>query len=103
MNVVSSLLNAGTSFAFTPAAKRGVKLTNAIGVILFILSLITGLLYFIWYDWNVVTFAIPLLGVAALLTNFLNTFGRINLSRTWICAAPPLLVTCLSIYSKQIY
>jgi signal transduction histidine kinase len=103
MNVVLSLLNAGTSFALTPAAKRGVKLSNAIGIILFILSLITGFLYFIWYDWNVVTLAIPLLGIVALLTNFLNTIGRINLSRTWICAGPPLLVTCLSIYSKQIY
>jgi signal transduction histidine kinase len=103
MNVVSSLLNAGTSFALTPAAKRGVKLSNAIGLILFTLAQITGLLYYIWYDWNVVTFAIPLLGIAALFTVFMNVIGRINVSRAWICVGPPLLVTGLSIYSKQIY
>jgi signal transduction histidine kinase len=103
MNVVSSLLNAGTGFAVTPSAKRGVKLSNAIGLILFSLSLFTGLCYFVWYSWNVVTFAIPLLGIASLFTVFLNTIGRINLSRAWISIGPPLLVTSLSIYSKQIY
>jgi signal transduction histidine kinase len=103
MNVVSTLLNAGTASAFTPSAKRGVKLSNAIGLILFSLSLFTGLCYFVWYSWNVVTFAIPLLGTAALLTVFLNAIGRINLSRAWISIGPPLLVTSLSIYSKQIY
>jgi signal transduction histidine kinase len=103
MNVVSSLLNAGTGFALTPSAKRGVELSNAIGLILFTLSLFTGLSYFVWYSWNVVTFAIPLLGIAALLTVFLNSIGQINLSRAWISIGPPLLVTSLSIYSKQVY
>jgi signal transduction histidine kinase len=103
MNVVSSLINAGTTFALTPSIKRGVKLSNAIGLILFTLSLITTIFYFIWYSWNIVTFAIPALGVAALLTNLLNSIGSINLSRSWISVAPPLLVTSLSIYSKGVY
>ena len=103
MNVVSSLINAGTAYALTPSIKRGVKLSNAIGLILFTLSLITAIFYFIWYSWNIVTFAIPVLGVLALLTVFLNSLGKINVSRSWISIAPPILVTCLSIYSKVIY
>jgi signal transduction histidine kinase len=103
MNVVSSLLDAGTGFAVTPAAKRGVKLSNAIGLSLFALSLITTVFYFIWYSWNIVTFAIPALGIAALFTVALNAAGRISVSRVWISIGPPLLITCLSIYSKQVY
>ena len=103
MNVVSSLINTGTGFALTPSVKRGVKLSNAIGLILFSLSLVTGLCYFIWYSWNIVTFAIPLLGIAALLTILLNSIGKINLSRSWISVGPPVLVTALSIYSKITY
>lgn len=103
MNVVSSLMNAGTGLALTPSIKRGVKLSNAIGLILFTLSLVTTLFYFIWYSWNVVTFAIPSLGFAALLTVLLNSAGRINISRVWISLGPPVLVTSLSIYSKIVY
>ena len=103
MNVVSSLINAGTAYALTPSIKRGVKLSNAIGLILFTLALITTIFYFIWYSWNIVTFAIPALGVLALLTVLLNSIGWINISRSWISIAPPLLVTSLSIYSKGVY
>jgi signal transduction histidine kinase len=103
MNVVSSLLNAGTGFALTPSIIRGVKLSNAIGLILFTLSLITTFLYFIWYSWNIVTYAIPLLGLAALLTVLLNSAGWIKTSRAWISIAPPVLLTSLSIYAKIIY
>ena len=80
MNVVSSLINAGTGYALSPSIRRGVKLSNAIALILFFLSLITGFFYFIWYSWNIVTLAIPLLGIAALLTVFLNSIGQIHLS-----------------------
>lgn len=103
MNVVSSLLNAGTSYALTLSAKRGVKLSNAIGLILFVLSLITTFFYFIWYSWNIVTFAIPILGIAALLGVFFNSIGWINVSRAWISLGPAVFVTGLSIYSKIIY
>jgi signal transduction histidine kinase len=103
MNVVSSLINTGTAFALTPTIKRGVKLANAIGLILFTLSIVTTIFYFIWYNWNFVTFAIPSLGVMALLTVFLNSIGKINVARSWISIAPPVLITSLSIYAKIIY
>lgn len=103
MSVVSSLINTGSTLSLAPSVKRGVKLSNAIGLILAILSFVTAILYFVWYSWNVVTFAIPLLGIGALLTVFANSNGWINVSRAWISIGPPIFVTSLSIYSKIAY
>jgi len=103
MKFVRSLIDSGVGFADTAPVKRGVKLSNAIGLILFVLSFVTGVFYYIWYGWNIVTLAIPLLGILALATLFLNVTGNLNMSRTWISLGPPFFVCFLSIYSKRIY
>ena len=103
MNFLRSTINSGIGFATTASVKRGILLSNAIGLILFSLGLLTGVLYFIWYGWNVVTFSIPFLGSLAMIAVFLNYAGYTNLSRLWISLGPPVFISFLSIYSKRIY
>lgn len=87
MNFLRSIINSGVGFANASSVKRGILLSNAIGLILFALSLVTFICYYIWYGWNVVTFLIPIIGLLALIVVFLNYAGFTNLSRIWISLA----------------
>ena len=103
MAFLHTIINSGIGFANTPSVKRGVQLSNAISLILFTLSFLTAIPYYLWYGWNFVTFYIPLIGVLGLLVILLNSSGHINSSRLWISVAPYILISFLSIYSKSIY
>jgi signal transduction histidine kinase len=78
-------------------------LSNAIGLILFSTALILDITYFIWYGWNFITLAIPIIGVSCLAVIPLNKKGYNDTSRIWISLAIPIIITSLSIYSKIIY
>ncbi len=97
------IVNSGTVFSKSSAEKRGIILSNAIGLILFSTSLIIGILYFIWYGWNFITFAIPIIGLSCMAVIPLNKKGYNDTSRIWASLAIPLVITSLSIYSKIIY
>lgn len=103
MKFVRSLIFSGIDSATTPSAKRGVQLANSIGLILFVLSLVTDVLYYIWYGWNQLTLLIPVIGSLALFTVLFNRFALTSLSRVWISLGPPVFITLLSIYSKSVY
>jgi len=103
MNLLRFVINSGIEFANTSAVKRGIQSANAASLILFILSFITFVLYSLWYGWNVVTLAIPLIGISLILVIFLNRMGWAKPGRIWISLAPSLLLLVLSIYSKSIY
>lgn len=60
-------------------------------------------MYYIWYDWNFVTFAIPAIGISCLAVIPLNYKGYNDTARIWISMVIPLVTTFLSIYSKILY
>lgn len=103
MKLLYRIIYSGHHFVSTSSGKRGVVLSNAIGVILFGISLVLMIPYFLTYGWNFVTASIPVIGSLGLLAIVLNHFGFTNISRTWISLFIPVVVTCLSIYSKSIY
>jgi signal transduction histidine kinase len=103
MSLIHPVLYVGQKFVGTAADKRGVILSNAISLSLLGLSLILFVFYYIWFDWNFVTIAIPCVGLLACVSILLNALGHTHSSRVWICLLIPSLITALSIYSKQIY
>ncbi len=103
MKLLQSFINSGIRFADTPTVKRGVQLSNAIGLILFAFGLLGSILYYVWYGLTVVTLINPLIGTVALLVVLFNCLGLPTLSRIWISLFPPIFITFLSIYSKTIY
>jgi signal transduction histidine kinase len=60
-------------------------------------------MYYIWYGWNFVTFAIPVVGFSCLAVIPLNAKGYSDTARIWISIVIPLVTTALSIYSKILY
>jgi signal transduction histidine kinase len=97
------LTNSGLQFATSPSEKRGIVLSNQISLIISGLSILLFFAYEHWYGWNVVTAAIPLVGLLCLLTIVLNRKGYHALSRVWTSLAIPILATVISIYAKSIY
>lgn len=100
---IQSLIYSGTGFAKSSAEKRGIILSNSIGLVLFTASLIMFVMYYVWYGWNSVTLAIPLIGLSCLAVIPLNIKGFSDTSRIWISIVVPLGTTALSIYSKAMY
>lgn len=98
-----SVIYCGTGFAKSSAEKRGIILSNAIGLVLFAASLVLSVMYYLWYGWNFVTFAIPAIGLSLLGVIPLNYKGYSDTARIWISLVIPLITTALSIYSKIIY
>jgi signal transduction histidine kinase len=98
-----SVIYCGTIFSKSSAEKRGIILSNAIGLLLFVASLVLFAMYYIWYGWNFVTFAIPAIGLSCLAVVPLNYKGYNDTARIWISLIIPLVTTALSIYSKIIY
>jgi len=98
-----TIVNSGSVFSKSSAEKRGIILSNAIGLILFTTSIVLGIMYFFWYGWNFITSAIPIIGLSCLAVIPLNKKGYNDTSRIWISLVIPLVITSLSIYSKRIY
>ncbi len=103
MNVLHSITNSGLSFVDSPSEKRGVYLSNIIGLILTGLSVVLMISYYFWYGWNSVTATIPMIGVLSLCAILLNHLGYTVVSRIWMSIFLPILVMIVSIYSKTIY
>jgi signal transduction histidine kinase len=60
-------------------------------------------MYYIWYGWNFVTSAIPVIGITCLAVIPLNYKGYGDSARIWISLIIPIIITALSIYSKVLY
>ncbi|HEY3403347.1 MAG TPA: HAMP domain-containing sensor histidine kinase [Ohtaekwangia sp.] len=103
MNLLYTILYSGHHFVKSASGKRGVVLSNALGVILFAVSIILSIPYYFTYGWNVVTAAIPTIGALGLFAIVLNRIGLTNTGRTWVSLFIPVVVTTLSLYSKTIY
>jgi signal transduction histidine kinase len=97
------IIYCGTIFSKSSAEKRGIILSNAIGLVILATSLILFIMYYIWYGWNFVTFAIPAIGISCLAVIPLNVKGFNDTARIWISLIIPIVITALSIYSKVLY
>jgi signal transduction histidine kinase len=102
-NLFRSLISCGSIHSKSTAEKRGIILSNSIGLVLFMSCLILFVMYYVWYDWNFVTFAIPVIGFSCLAVIPLNHKGYNDTARIWISMVIPLVTTFLSIYSKILY
>ena len=98
-----ALIHCGTIHSKSSAEKRGILLSNAIALVLFGSCLILFAMYYIWYDWNLVTFAIPAVGLSCLAVIPLNYKSFNDTARIWISIVIPLVATFVSIYSKILY
>lgn len=103
MNLLYTILYSGHRFVNSTSGKRGVVLSNAMGLILFAVSIILSVPYYLTYGWNFVTAAIPIIGLLGLFSILFNRIGFINTGRIWVSLFIPVIVTSLSIYSKNIY
>jgi signal transduction histidine kinase len=103
MSFLHTITNSGLTFVHLPSEKRGVYLSNIIGLIITLLSLVLMVSYYAWYGWNVVTGSIPVMGVLSMFTIVLNRFGFTVASRVWVSLFLPILTMSISIYSKSIY
>jgi len=84
------------------STKRGILLSNQVGLVLFGLSGILLTLYLIYYPVNVVTFAIPFVGIFCLTSLVLNAIGLTSLSRIFISVFVPIAGIAFSIYAKKV-
>ena len=103
LKLLDTILHCGTIFSKSSAEKRGIILSNAIGLILFVTGTFLSIMYYVWYGWNFVTFAIPLIGLSCLGVIPLNYKGYNDTARIWISLIVPIVTTALSIYSKVLY
>lgn len=103
MNFLHSITNSGLSFVHSPSEKRGVYLSNIIGIIVISTSLVLMVCYYLWYGWSIVTALIPVTGILSSLAILLNHFGFTNISRIWMGTFFPILVMGVSVFSKTIY
>jgi len=103
IKLFDQILHCGTIFSKSSAEKRGIILSNAIGLILFVTGTFLSVMYYVWYGWNFVTFAIPLIGLSCLGVIPLNYKGFNDTARIWISLIVPVVTTALSIYSKVLY
>src|SRR5262245_48525211 len=103
MNFLRVILYSGQNLAETPSGKRGVILSNAIGLILFAICSMLFVVYTYWYGWSFVSAAIPIIGLLALATIPASKLGYINVSRIWTSLLVPVVVTILSLASKITY
>ena len=102
-NLFKFLIFCGTLQSKSAPEKRGIVLSNSLGLVLFLACMILFVMYYIWYDWNFVTFAIPAIGISCLAVIPLNSKGYNDTARIWISMVIPLITTVLSIYSKILY
>ncbi len=103
MKFIYSIIFSGQSYTKTLAEKRGVTISNAIGMSLLSCSFLLFTLYWWWYGWSIVTGIIPVIGLLAFSTILLNRGGFICISRIVISLFIPVIITALSLYSKWLY
>lgn len=101
--LLQSIIRSGTIYSRSSAEKRGIILSNTIGLVLFFASTVLSIMYYVWYGWNFVTLAIALIGASCLAVIPLNLKGFCDASRIWVSLIIPLVTTALSLYSKTIY
>lgn len=97
---VAAITNIGISRAGTIGEARTVSLTNKVSVVIFLLSILLFIPYATLYDWNLVTTAIPIVGIFALLCPLFNHYGRTGIARFWLCLLLPASSLVVSIASK---
>lgn len=102
-HLLRSLIYCGTIHSKSSGEKRGIILSNAIGLVLWTSCLLLFAMYYIWYGWNFVTFVIPVIGFSCLAVIPLNHRGFNDTARIWISIVIPLVTASLSIYSKILY
>lgn len=98
-----SIIHSGTIFSRSSAEKRGIILSNAIGLMLLIIGSFLFFMYYLWFGWNLITAAIPAAGVMCLAVIPLNSKGYNDTARIWISMIIPVLATAVSIYAKIVY
>lgn len=103
MRYLYQFIYTGYHYGAYPSAKRGIVISNAIGIIIFSISLVLGILYYFWFKINLVTVSIPIIGLLCLSTTLINHFGYTKISRLWISLLIPVIVTILSVSSKIKY
>lgn len=96
----ATITRIGMSHSRTIGQARNITLTNRVGVIVFLLCLLLFVLYATLYPWNLITTAIPMVGIAALLALAFNYFGLGWAARFWLCLLLPLCCLFVSIVSK---
>jgi signal transduction histidine kinase len=103
MGLVTDLTHIGVQYAKSPSERRSIILCNAVSLILASLALVLFGLYLWWYDWSVITAAIPVIALASLSALVFNHLNLSLISRLWMCLFLPFTTMALSIYSKTIY
>ncbi len=102
MRFLEKITRAGITNQTPESTKRGILLSNQVGLVLFGLSCILLTLYLIYYPVNVITFAIPFVGIFCLLCIVLNAIGLTSLSRIFISVFVPIAGIAFSIYAKKV-
>ena len=103
MKAFSNIIILGTKTQGSSTRKVGTVWSNIIALIMFAISVILFVLYYLWYGWNFITYLIPFASLVPLVTLVMNKYGYTTFGRIWIGVYVPILVTCTSIYSKQLY
>ncbi|MCU0382468.1 MAG: HAMP domain-containing histidine kinase [Cyclobacteriaceae bacterium] len=93
-----------THLGITPetpeATRRGILLSNQVGLILFGLGWVLLGLYLVYYPINIITYAIPIVSFFCLSTVFLNKIGLTGISRVFISVFVPVAGVGFSVYAK---
>lgn len=97
---LAAITNIGTLRAGTIGEARSIVLTNKVSVVVFLLSLLLFIPYATLYHWNLITTAIPIVGVSALLSIVFNHYGLVGIARFWLCLLLPVSCLFVSIVSK---
>lgn len=97
---LAAISKIGTSRASTIDEARSIVLTNRVGVVVFLLCIFLFLVYATLFPWNLITTAIPVVGIFALLTLLFNRYGMAGIARFWLCLLLPVSCLFVSIVSK---
>ena len=97
---LAAISKIGISHAGTIDETRSVVLTNKVGVVVFLLCTFLFAAYATLYSWNLITTAIPIVALSALLVLPLNHFGFLGIARFWLCILLPASCLFVSIVSK---
>lgn len=101
MNLWAHFINTGIHSVLDQKETRNILLANKIGFFTFISCLFLFIAYASLYPWNLITLAIPIVGILSLVTFMWNAMGKTQFSRLWICCLLPLASIFISIASKR--
>lgn len=103
MNFLKRLAFSGVHSAITPAERRSILLSNIVSLILFVSGITLFIAYYLWFGWNIIAAAIPVVTVLTLSTIFLNHIRFSIGGRILLTLLIPVSTMVVSIYAKQIY